>query len=70
MNRLAPLSFRDIREILINNGFRLVSQKGSHFKYKDRMGKTAIVPNQKDITVGVIKSIMEQTGLSRKDFIK
>ncbi len=71
MNRLHPLPFKKIREVLINSGFALKSSKGSHFKYENKKaGRTVIVPHHKgrDIPVGTIKSIIEQSGISIEQF--
>ena len=71
MSRLHPLSFKKVREILINSGFALKSSRGSHFKYENKKaGRTVIVPHHKgrDIPVGTIKSIIEQSGISIERF--
>jgi len=70
MSRLRPLSFKEVRQILNDSGFLLEGSKGSHFKYKNRQGRTVIVPKRKEIAVGTIKSIMDQSGISRKQFTR
>ena len=53
------------------HGFVLVSQKGSHAKYR-RTGtpsRTVIVPmGRKNLLVGTFHSIIEQAGLTEDDF--
>jgi predicted RNA binding protein YcfA (HicA-like mRNA interferase family) len=50
--------------ILTHHGFQLVSQKGSHAKYRDSLGHTVIVPHpRKDIPVGTVRSMIRQSGL-------
>lgn len=57
--------------MLRRHGFVLISQKGSHAKYR-RAGsptRTVIVPmGRKDLRVGTFHSILEQAGLSEDDF--
>lgn len=55
--------------ILIAEGFRLVSQRGSHAKYRDDHGHTVIVPHpRKDIPVGTVRSMIRQSGLPAERF--
>lgn len=55
--------------ILTEQGFRFVSQKGSHAKYRDALGRTVIVPHpRKDIPVGTVRSMIRQSGLPRERF--
>lgn len=59
---------RHIISILERHGFRLVSQKGSHkkFRLEDR---TVVVPApKKEIPMGTFLSIVRQAGLDRRDF--
>lgn len=52
-------------------GFSIVSQKGSHVKFARESGeeiRTAIVPKHKEASVGTLKSILRQAGLSREEF--
>jgi len=53
---------------LENNGFRFVSQKGSHRKYR-KDGKTAIVPMHYELARGTLSSILEQSGLTLEEII-
>ena len=54
---------------LEGNGFRFVSQKGSHRKYK-KANKTAIVPMHYEVAKGTLVSILEQSGLTLEQLIK
>ena len=65
-----PAKLRRVLEVLNSQGFFLVSQKGSHAKYR-RSDKniTVIIPlHGKEIPYGTFKSIMRQANLSEKDF--
>ena len=53
---------------LLKNGFRFISQRGSHCKYR-KDDKTVIVPSpRKEIPIGTFRSIVRQSGLSVDDF--
>ena len=61
----------EVVKVLRRHGFVLVSQKGSHAKYR-RTGspsRTVIVPmGRKNLLVGTFHSIIEQAGLTEDDF--
>jgi predicted RNA binding protein YcfA (HicA-like mRNA interferase family) len=62
-------SSEEIVKILANNGFVLVSQRGSHMKYRGASGETVIVPaGRKQMPRGTAQSIIRQSGLDRKLF--
>ena len=65
------LSSKEITKVLEKNNFTLVSQKGSHMKWR-KHGKeilTVIVPaNKREIPIGTMRSIIRQSGLSEEDF--
>jgi len=61
----------DVAKVLRRHGFLLVSQKGSHAKYRKAGSptRTVIVPmGRKNLRVGTFHSIIEQAGLSEDDF--
>ncbi|PIP31817.1 hypothetical protein COX24_01465 [bacterium (Candidatus Gribaldobacteria) CG23_combo_of_CG06-09_8_20_14_all_37_87_8] len=64
-------SSKQIIKVLQKHGFILISQCGSHVKFR-KMGlevRTTIVPdNKKEIPRGTFKSILRQSGLEEKDF--
>ncbi|GAB5427856.1 MAG: type II toxin-antitoxin system HicA family toxin [Devosia indica] len=55
---------RDSRQIirrLLEDGFTLVSIRGSHHKYRHADGRIVILPHpRKDIPVGTVRSIYRQ----------
>ena len=62
-------SSQKIINTLLRNGFILISQRGSHQKYR-KDDKTVIVPApRKEIPIGTYRSIIRQSGLSPNDFI-
>ena len=68
---LKPLPFRQVRRKLERIGFRIKSQRGSHVKfvrYADDGVQTAIVPHHREISVGLLRSIIRQAGLTSSEF--
>ena len=62
-------SSKEIEYVLHKFGFRFVIQKGSHGKYKNASGRTAILPmNKKEIPIGTFYSILKQMGISSEEF--
>ena len=61
---------RDVVRVLRRNGFLLVSQKGSHQKWRHATGRQVIVAmhGHKPIPIGTLKSIIEGSGLEAEDF--
>ena len=59
-----PQNAKSVISYLKDNGFEVISQKGSHVKLSDGIN-TVIVPNHgsKDIAIGTLKSIWRQSGL-------
>jgi predicted RNA binding protein YcfA (HicA-like mRNA interferase family) len=63
------LSSAQVVEILLAHGFAFVSQKGSHIKYRDQHGHTAIVPaGRREMPRGTTASIIRQSGLPKELF--
>lgn len=66
-------SARVILNALQRAGFSIVSQKGSHiklFKRKVDKGYTVIIPNHKEVAMGTFSSILNQAGMTKKEFEK
>jgi len=67
------MKFTEVQRRLESAGFNIVSQKGSHAKFVLKKGdaiRTAVIPKHKEITVGTLKSILRQAGISWEDFEK
>lgn len=63
------ISSDDFLGILTSHGFRFISQRGSHAKYRDNQGHTVIVPHpRKDIPIGTLRSMIRQSGLPKNLF--
>jgi len=63
---------KEIIKALSKIGFKKVSQKGSHAKYKNDTipHRIIIIPMHSEIAKGTLKSILEQANISLEDFIK
>jgi predicted RNA binding protein YcfA (HicA-like mRNA interferase family) len=67
-----PFPLKRLLRILKDKGFFLVSQKGSHAKFKKHgtIVLTVIVPiHGKEIPYGTIRSILRQANLDESDLI-
>jgi predicted RNA binding protein YcfA (HicA-like mRNA interferase family) len=63
------LGSAEVLRVLQQHGFSFVSQKGSHAKYRNSSGRSAIVPHpKKELPIGTTRSIIRQSGLSPSDF--
>jgi predicted RNA binding protein YcfA (HicA-like mRNA interferase family) len=59
----------EVIRVLEQHGFRPVSQRGSHWKFKLPTGRIAIVPHpKKELPIGTTRSIIRQSGLTPQDF--
>lgn len=69
--RLLRLTAVEVTRVLQRHGFTLVSQRGSHQKWKNpETGKQVIVPYHKgrELPVGTVRSIIEGSGVPREQF--
>jgi predicted RNA binding protein YcfA (HicA-like mRNA interferase family) len=69
MPKLPALTADDVIRALLDNGFVLDHQRGSHRVYFNAVtGKRAIVPyHRRDFPKGTLLAILKQAGLSRDD---
>jgi predicted RNA binding protein YcfA (HicA-like mRNA interferase family) len=71
MPRLRIFSGKEVCEILAQNGFESVRQKGSHVIMQKRAGRTTItvaVPDHHELRTGTLLGIIKQAGLPRSLF--
>jgi len=75
MPKLPVVSSKEIIRALEKAGFEYAPKrgKGSHFAFvrkdKDRT-RLVIVPDRREIPKGTLLSILEQSGLSKEEFIR
>ena len=68
---LKPLLYRQVKRKLEKAGFTIKSQRGSHVKfvrYNSDGSQTVIVPYHREISVGLLRSILRQAGLTPSEF--
>ena len=69
--KLPRLKGSEVIKILQQHGFTLISQRGSHQKWRnDETGKQVIVPYHKgkQLPLGTMRSIIEGSGISQEKF--
>ncbi len=70
-DRLPRLKASEVVRILQQHGFTLVSQRGSHQKWRNNdTGKQVIVPYHKgkQLPLGTLRSIIEGSGIREEEF--
>jgi len=68
LGKLRVLSATEVCEILEQNGFIQVRQRGSHIIMQKKLPDTSItvpVPNYPELKIGTLKSIIRQSGIPR-----
>ena len=64
-------SSKEISFVLNKIGFFQISQRGSHGKFKNSIGRIVILPMpKKEIPEGTLRSILRQAEISKEDFKK
>jgi len=70
--KIRPLSPQRLIKILEKTGFKTIRQKGSHIIMINDKGTRIVIPVHpgKDIKPGLIRAILKEAGLSRREFFK
>lgn len=70
--KLSPISAIKLSRILEKNGFKCIRQKGSHRFYRHIDGRTTVIPMHSGTKIGkgLLKAILKETQLARKDLEK
>ena len=69
--KLPRLKSEEVIRVLNRHGFELVSQRGSHQKWRNlETGKQVIVPfhKGKQLPLGTLRNIIEGSGITEKEF--
>lgn len=61
--------WREVVKVLSHHGFRVDRQRGSHIMLLHDDGRYVTVPRHDPIKEGVLKSILDQAHISRKEFL-
>jgi len=73
MPHLAPVSTKKLLRLLKQEGFVCIRSKGSHnYFYNENDGRTTVIPihANRDIGVGLLKSILKDLNWSVEEFNK
>lgn len=73
MSIIPVLKGRDVLQILLKAGFRIISQKGSHIKLRhfiDKSRQVILPKHNKDLKRGTLISILKQAKLTAEEFLK
>jgi predicted RNA binding protein YcfA (HicA-like mRNA interferase family) len=71
--RQVRLNSPEVAEVLEKHGFKCVSQRGSHQKWRNaNTGKQVILPfhQGKDLPIGTLRSIIEGSGIPPDKFTR
>jgi len=73
MPKYRKLSSKDVEKILIKQGFKFVSQKGSHRQFKGvvkgRKRRVTVLADRKSFHPKTLKSMIRQSGLREEVFL-
>ncbi|HEY3413672.1 MAG TPA: type II toxin-antitoxin system HicA family toxin [Armatimonadota bacterium] len=65
------LNAKQVEDVLARNGFRLVSQRGSHRKWRhDAQRSQVIVPDHRgrDLPIGTLRAIQSASGIAADEW--
>ena len=70
--KLPLLTAKELIKILNKLGYQVIRQKGSHVYLKHQDGRCTVVPLHagKEIGRGLLKRILNETEISREEFLK
>jgi predicted RNA binding protein YcfA (HicA-like mRNA interferase family) len=68
--KLPVLSGKEIIKALARVGFVPIRQKGSHVFLRHADGRRTVVPLHEEINKSTVMDIIEQTKLTREEFLK
>jgi predicted RNA binding protein YcfA (HicA-like mRNA interferase family) len=69
MNKLPVMSGKDICRILSKMDFAPIRQRGSHVFMQHPDGRGTVVPMHAHIGKGLLKRILNESEIDRKDFL-
>ncbi len=72
MSKPPILKPREVCRILVNLGFHLVRQRGSHLQYRPPDGRCTTGPNHpgRDISPVLLRQIIKDIGLTVDEFLR
>ena len=71
MPSLPTLSGKDVVSVLLNDGWQMVRQRGSHIiLVKDGHMATLSVPDHRELAKGTLRSLIRSSGMSVEEFME
>jgi len=71
LDKLRVFSGHQICEVLVRHGFEKIKQRNSHIVMQKQVPGdtvTVLVPEQKNVRIGTLMSIIRQSGLQNSEF--
>ena len=68
--KLPVLSWKQVAKILIKGGYKPSRQKGDHINFVKDGCRTVTVQKTRELSSGNLVSIIRQSGLTKKDFLR
>ncbi len=70
MTRLPIVNFKTMEKVLLNLGFQVIRQKGSHVFYRHPDGRTTTLPHHpgRDLARPLIREILREIDLAPDQF--
>ncbi len=70
MTRLPIVGFKTMEKVLLNLGFQVIRQKGSHVYYRHSDGRTTTLPHHagRDLARPLIREILREIELTPDQF--
>lgn len=70
MSKLIPIKSKKLIKILIKIGFEKRDAEGSHLFFKHHDGRTTVVPDNKEISKGLLRKILNDIQMSVDEYEK
>ena len=70
MTRMAPVHWKVLEKVFLNQGFKFARQEGSHRSYvKPGVSRPIVIPCYDEVPVSIIKNNLKTAGISREEFL-
>jgi predicted RNA binding protein YcfA (HicA-like mRNA interferase family) len=68
---MAPVHWRVLEKVFLNQGFKFARQEGSHRSYvKPGISRPVVIPTYDEVPVSIIKNNLKTAGISREEFLE
>lgn len=67
--KLPILSGKEVIKVLLNLGYSMNDQKGSHIHLRHPLRKPLTVPNHPEVARGTLRVIIKEAGLTVEEFL-